>query len=132
MTILLFAPFGSNLWSPVNLLMSAAGVLLAVMLMLKFVLRKRRERIQDKKHIDITDMDIIIESKQKYLIWFIIAVLAAMTGAFLFALVQNMQSEIALIDFWTITHTVILTAQIAAIILLMKTVKKQQGSYNEK
>jgi len=123
-TVLLFAPFGSDLWSPLNLLICIIGILLAVLLMLRFILLKRRERKQDKQGVDITDMSIIVEDRQQYLIWFIIAVVAAMVGAFLFALVQNMNMDMALIDFWTITHTIILAAQVTAIILVTKMVKR--------
>ena len=132
MTLLLFAPFGSNLWSPVNLFMCAIGLLLAVLLTLLFLYRKRQERKKDKENIDITDMNIIIESKQQYLLWFIIAVAAGMAGMFIFTLVQNMSADMALIDFWTITHTIILAAQLTAIALVMKLVKKQpESSYEE-
>jgi len=121
-TILLFAPFGVEAWSIVNLILGCIiGVLCAAIVAILAVLRKRRER---KEELDIQNLS---EGKQQNLVMLTAAIGMGIAGAFLFALIQDMSRLMVIIDMWTITHTVIIAAQVIAIVIIFKHDKKSRA-----
>ena len=114
-TILLFAPFGAEAWSVINLLLGCiVGLLFAVLIALYALRRKRQER---KKAPDVFD---VYEAKQKNLVWLTVAIGMGIAGAFLFALIQDMSRLMVILDMWTVTHSVIIATQIIAVRIILK------------
>ena len=120
-TYLLFAPFGTPAWSLINLILGCiVGVLLAVIVASYSIHRKRRER---KMAVDIFD---VYEAKQKNLVWLAAVIGLGIAGAFLFALMHDMSRLMVILDLWTVTHAILITAQIVAIRVIVKYNKKNK------
>jgi len=85
------------------------------------VLRKRLER---KEELDIQNLN---EGKQQNLVLLTAAIGMGIVGAFLFALIQDMSRLMVIIDMWTITHTVIIAAQLVSIAIILKHDKKSRA-----
>ncbi|MCL2718983.1 MAG: YDG domain-containing protein [Lachnospiraceae bacterium] len=121
-TILLFAPMGAEAWSLLNLVFGCIiGILLAVIIALRALIKKRRELKE------VLDFHNITEGKSYSQVWLTVAIGMGIAGAFLFVLIQDMGKLMVALDMWTITHMVIIASQAAAIMVILKRDKKEKA-----
>ena len=100
-------------WTLLNFIITIIGALFTILISIHVLLQKRRERKSDSN-----------ENTRRRPIWLAVTVVLAIASAVLFILTQDMSLSIALIDWWTIAHIVILQVQIIAIIQIIKHCKR--------
>ena len=133
----IWAPLGELAWSLVNLILAAAGLIIAGIYTTKYFKKKKSER--DNKTQDFenaaTSGDYVMENTQnaedisdegadegprKRLSWLTLACIFSGVSALLFAIFQNMNNPMVLIDFWTVAHLALFIGELVAIKSLNK------------
>jgi H+/gluconate symporter-like permease len=122
---------GMNSWALVNLVLSAIGIVLAIMALVRFlVTRRRREEESSDEYLE--DLALSEEEQRKQgrlrVIYFVAIMLSAVAGVATFLLTQNMSYTMVLIDWWSALHgalTIICT--VGCICLFRKRKDKDDG-----
>jgi len=121
-------------WALVNLVITAMGLTLSIMVTLNAIIRKRRQRRDEEPDTaqlkaqgkgKQTDEEPDTrnpeeQNKQNRLVLFTLAVASGIAHTLLFILTQDMTKLMALIDWWTLVHVIIFAAEIVAIVLMRK------------
>ena len=115
---LIFAPIDVASWALVNLILTIAGVLLAIMIIVRAIKNKKREKESDASDIDSGDYGT--NKKRLSVIWLTAALVMGILGVILFIFTQDMTRTMALLDWWTIAHILITAVQIIATTLVFK------------
>ncbi|MDR0471503.1 MAG: InlB B-repeat-containing protein, partial [Nitrososphaerota archaeon] len=127
-------------WALVNLIVSVAGVILAIILALYVLLQRNQkqkkqqaqEQIKNNQKQNHTkqnqkttnDTDDHTEEqkkkKQRRLFWFLLSVILGIVGIVVFLLTEDMSRPMALVDNWTIVNVIIFVVELIAIVLTFK------------
>jgi NADH:ubiquinone oxidoreductase subunit 6 (subunit J) len=134
--LLLFAPPGISSWALLNLMMSIAGVILVVITIIRLLTYKRKEdkkvhdRINNSFNEEFENPESNDPSKKFKLTWFTVGAVAALMAVIVFILTQDITATIALADWWTIVHIVVLTVVAASCVIVLRGQKstKENGS----
>ena len=121
--VMLFAPYGVEAWSLINLALSVLGLLAAAFTVARAVLQKKKERekepdthtsvLHSVKEVDNKGLIEGVEEKDKYnkrrrLIWLEVAVGLSIVGATMFVAAQNTSTLMVLVDWWTAGHAAVI------------------------
>jgi len=121
--MLLFAPLGAKSWSVMNLIIVAFGVVFVVINIIRALLRRRREF--DNMEEIMLYSDEITKDNQRMVVWLAVSFISVVAGAFLFLIFQDPNQSMVVADLWTVTHVVLLAAEIFSVVLAFKKSKKR-------
>ena len=128
---------GLPAWALVNLILSVAGVILAIILTIDMLLqhnkkqKKQQEQKQTKdakgqyvekqKNEEYTD-NVVEEKKQKqrWHFWFLLSVIMGIVGIIVFILTEDLTRPMTIIDKWTVVNTIIFIIELIAIAFTLK------------
>ena len=125
--ILLFAPSGATSWALLNLILCAAGVILATLITTRFLFQKRRESISDHNNSDPSEEDI--NERCYRLTCYTTALTLSTAGVFLYFLTRDRSSIMSLVDLWSLLHTLFFAAEIISFILVGKSIKRTRCGF---
>jgi len=108
-------------WALWNLILSIAGVILVVMMAIRILVQRNRDREADdraerraEQRADARDSDRVEEEdreerrRRRYRLLLILAVpILAIIAIIVFILTQNMNYRMVMVDWWTVLHAVI-------------------------
>jgi len=127
--MLLFAPFGAKVWSVGNLGLAVFGIVFILAAAMRAIFQKKREFNDDDNYANYSE-EISQEIKKK-IMWLPVSFIAGMLSVFLFLIMQDRSQTMVMTDFWTVVHVVLLTAEIAAVVLAFKKGKKAASAMRE-
>jgi len=109
-------------WALWNLILSVAGALLAIMMCIRVLLRKKHEDEEneyDRGYVYVEDEEE--EKKKRGRLLMIVAIpILAIVALILFILTQDMRQPMFLTDRWTIVHIIIFIAGLLCYIFAYK------------
>jgi uncharacterized repeat protein (TIGR02543 family) len=109
-----------QVWALVNLVLSIAGVILAIIVILYALLQRKQKKEQQ------TDQK---KQRQHRRIWLATVIIAGIAGVIVFLLTEDMKLSMTMVDNWTIINAIIFIIEIIAIIL---TFKRKKDTTNNK
>ena len=124
--VLLFSPTGTMSWALLNLILCAIGFLYAVLSVERILLKRKREREEDKWRRALEGFEGIDELEGSQApwgfrpSWLVASVAMAILGGIMFLLTQDTRNPMVLVDWWTSIHAVIFTLQLIGVILIIK------------
>jgi preprotein translocase subunit SecG len=125
-------------WALMNLVLSVAGVILAAIVMVYVLLRKKKTQKQtserkDAPYVVAYNREKSEDKKQKQHmnIWLVTTLVMAIAGVVVFLLTEDMSRTLAMVDNWTIVHVAIFIVEIIAIVFTFKR-KDAKGGDQEK
>ncbi|MDR3037097.1 MAG: InlB B-repeat-containing protein [Coriobacteriales bacterium] len=121
---------GDATWALLNLILTALGALLfLVMLVLFFVNRKREEEADNRggQRTNERTAEKAAETRRKRFVWRLMIGVAFVVALIVFLLTEDITLPMAWVDWWTIVHVVILLIQIIFAALAANK-KKESGS----
>jgi len=124
----IFAPIGTASWSLVNLIMSVAGIILAVYITVRVLLLKKREREADERELYSPEDEH--KEKPYRLICFATATVLSVLAVIIFVITQDMSNVMVLVDWLTLPHAIILATLIANMMLVIKRKKKDRTEHS--
>jgi hypothetical protein len=117
-------------WALVNLVLSIAGLILAIIATSYILLQhyKQKKQPTGQKNIKnkyVTDQGddkeaVIQKQKQHRNLWLITTLALGIVGIIVFLLTEDMSRKMVLVDLWTIVNAIIFIAEIIAIALIFK------------
>jgi len=117
----------SGAWALWNLILSLAVAILAMMVCVRFLIRKRNDEKDDTEECDVDE-----EEKRRSRILFVLATpILAIVGIILFILTENMRLQMIMVDWWTLAHVILFAGAIISYIFAFKT-EKNNGSDDDK
>ena len=123
--ILLFAPLGSASWAFMNLVLSSLGVILAVVITIRVLMRKRSD---DKIEYNFNNLLHEENRGKRYGLTSLTTVLIlCIAGIILYLLTQDRLNTMVLTDIWTPIHAAILAAETVCFILVCLRIKKKRS-----
>ena len=134
--ILIFAPLGLKTWALFNLIMSIAGILLVVVTVIRILRRKREENKKEversKQRTDQRPNNVEAnDPEKKYkLRWFIAETIAAIIAIFVFIMTQDITAIIALTDWWTVIHIILLSVISISCVTICKEKRTKDDFYS--
>jgi len=132
-TLLLFALPGINSWALMNLMMSIAGIILVVITITRLLVHKKKDDKKERYKItnsfneEFENPENNDSSKKFRLIWFAVGSVSALMAVIMFVLTQDMTAIIALADWWTLVHIVILAIVILSCVIVVRGQKNTQN-----
>jgi uncharacterized repeat protein (TIGR02543 family) len=133
----LYAPAGVAAWSLMNLVLSVICALFAAIAGVRLIVpmgRRRREfesEFSGNANSGAAAAALILEEantqrslRMRRPLWFVVSLAAAVAGAVLFLLTQDMSTPMVLFDWWTVTHAVLVAAGIVSSVLTVKIFKE--------
>jgi len=126
-------------WAVVNLILSIVGVVLVAVVFVRAMLLKKKDDREEGKQKNTNTKTVggagyggkngkgsVSDEKytQRRHLWLITALILAVAGLVVFLLTEDMSLPMGWVDKWTIANTIILIAEIIAIIFVFKTVKQ--------
>jgi hypothetical protein len=109
----------SGSWALWNLILSIAGVVIAIMMGTRLVMKNKSE--------DEEDEDQILESRTKSLLAVLIPVLA-LTAVVMFTLTQDMRHPMIMVDYWTLAHGALFAGGFFSYIFANKSIEDEEES----
>ncbi|MCL2663147.1 MAG: InlB B-repeat-containing protein [Oscillospiraceae bacterium] len=126
-----FAPWSSDHWAMLNLILTAIGAVLVPIAFIK-ILQKRKqiERAAKAKLKSLGQNETyIIDEENLYqhrrLEWFAATAVLGGMGILIFALTQDASKIMALMDWWTIFHTIVFILEVITFNLIYKKDKNE-------
>lgn len=96
-------------------MLSIAGLVIVVLVMIWLVLQKKQKRYNDDTNETTT------KQKQPRTIWLITAIALAIVGLVVFLVTEDMNNTMTIVDRWTIVNVVIFIIELIASFLHSKT-----------
>ena len=110
-------------WALWNLILSIAGVVLAIMVGVHLLIRKRNDEKDDTEECDVD------EEKRRSRVLFVLAIpILAIIGIILFILTQDMRLPMIMIDWWTLAHAILFVVAIISYLLAFRTEKRNNDN----
>jgi len=104
-------------WALWNLILSIAGVALALLMAVRMVLKKRKDNEEEETEED--------EKQKRSRLLMVLAIpLTAVLAVVLFILTQDMRLPMVMIDIWTLAHAILFAAGLLGYIFAYKNVKE--------
>jgi len=151
---LLFAPWGTPAWALLNLIMTICGAILVIFSIIRLIMRKKEEdREEEDKLNELNDPRYAAARNQAYenrnyiheededeeetkekkfrKRWFILEAIGTLLAIIIFILTQDMRLPMALTDWWTLIHLIILVITVIAFIKLKKRKKDEDEDEDE-
>jgi len=113
-------------WALWNLILSLAGIVLALMMCIRLLIKIRHEHKYNKQgevHHDENERD-----RRKRLLLILVIPLNALAGVYLFITTQDIRLFMIMIDWWTLAHVVLLTGAILCYIFVLKRDKDEEDA----
>jgi len=107
----------------VNLLLTIAGIILAVFMILKAISQKKREKEYEEVEYIPEDEE---KEKKRRMGWFAAVIVLAVLGLIVFILTEDMTLPMVLIDNWTIVNAIIFIALVVSYKLVFKREKESE------
>jgi hypothetical protein len=121
---------GFDTWALVNLILTIAGVILLIAVLILWV-RKRRDEAEDREFIyGGSAEDGSEDEKKSGKLWFIIAAAMSVLAVIFFIITEDMTKTMVLLDKWTIVNAVILAAEIIAVNRTLKRKDREEAEKN--
>jgi len=135
----LFAPMGIPTWAIFNLIATAAGILFSLLTIFKAIKQKKHEnnevdeytaKLVADNNAENEELLAFIENEDRYnrqrrLIALIAMYVLSFSAALLLILTQNFKGAVALLDFWSVAHTVILACLLVSGSLVFKKYRRE-------
>ncbi|MDR2036110.1 MAG: InlB B-repeat-containing protein [Coriobacteriales bacterium] len=113
-------PFGApTSWALLNLVLTAMGVLLAVIMLIVPLLRLSRD-----KEYEVS----LSKLQRRRIMWAVISLIAGSLAAVLFFITQDITLPMGLVDSWTVIHVAIFAAQIALLVAAVFSRRGEQAA----
>jgi len=139
----LFAPMGIPTWSVFNLILTAAGIFLSIITILRALYQKREEftevdkcaaKIMSGDSANKDELLIFIANEDNYnkrrrLIAFAVKYVLSFAAVLLLLLTQNFKGAIAIFDFWSAVHLIMFTGIIISGFLVFKKIERSYLNY---
>jgi len=127
--LLLFAPFGAQAWSMVNLILALLGIIFMLAAVARAVFQKKREFKDDDNYLNYSE-EISLDNKKKVM-WLPVAFVGAILSIFLFLVMQDRTAPMVLTDFWTLAHIILFVTEVTSVVLAFKKGKKAVSAMRE-
>jgi len=114
-------------WSLLNLILSAIGVLLALVAGFRTA-RAKKQTQEAKSHREKYGESV--NHKEAQSLWLVAAAIFAVIAVIVFILTQNMRQPMVLVDVWTIAHAIIITLLAVSFKLNIKKVEDEDEAYS--
>ena len=115
-------------WALVNLLLAVAGVVLAGVMVIRKVVRKKRQDGDEPAAEDENGAD---KHKKRRLAGLMLAVTAGVLGVLLFIFTEDTSLLMVLVDNWTLWQLVVFVVEIVGCVLTAKRRNKEQRAPGE-
>ena len=116
--VFLFAPLGETSWSLVSLILTILGVVLGVVTVIRFVLKKKEEH--DSEHELHHNNEMKEKAARNKTLCFIATIATAIIGIIVFLIFNDIRTPIVLVNIWTILNAIVFTLEAVAIKLMRK------------
>jgi len=120
--------FRHLVWALWNLILSIAGFVLAVMMGIRMLLHKRKEK-KDREQAEVYYENEEKEERRNRLLFILAVPILAIIAIVLFLLTQDMSQLMVMVDLWTITHAVLFVGGLIGYIFAFK--KQTDEDYDE-
>jgi len=111
-------------WALWNLILSIAGAILALMVGIHALIRKRNDEKDDTEECDVDE-----EEKRRSRFLFVLAIpILAIIGIILFIFTENMRLQMILADRWTIAHVILFVVAIISYLLAFRNEKRNDDN----
>ena len=120
-------------WALWNLILSIAGAILALMMGIRVLMKKRQEKENEDGRAAAkasTDDDESEEKKRGRLLLTLAIPFLAIVGIILFILTQDMRLPMIMIDWWTLAHAILFIGGIVSYIFAYKKEKDEDDDDN--
>jgi len=108
-------------WALVNLIVSVAGVILAVILMLYVLLqRKQKEKNAQTDNYDDDDGEFEEQKRQYRNLWLVVVFAMGIAGIVVFLFTEDLTRPMGFVDSWTVVNVLIFAVQILALVFAFK------------
>ena len=128
---------GFDSWALVNLMLTVAGILLALGMIFTTVYRRMRDNKEGYTYEesytydrDNEDPDYI-EKRRNRKLFIIAAAICAIAGLVLFIITQDVSLPIVLLDFWTIFNLIIFVVEVICVSMAFRKKKEEYEEYEE-
>ena len=123
---------GEDAWALWNLILSIAGAVLALMMGIRVLMKKRQERVEEEEDArqGFARQEDEEERKRKrgrLILIFAIPILAII-AIILFILTEDMRLPMIMVDWWTIAHVILFVAGILCYIFAYKREKDEDDN----
>ena len=124
-------------WALLNLVMVILGIILGIVTGIRVLLISKQEE-EEMRDSGIYESESYSREEYRHesrireeyakirFIWLSVTLIMAIIGVIVYILTEDMRLPLVLIDRWTLTHAIILTIEIVAVILAFR-----RGEYNE-
>ncbi|MCL2632207.1 MAG: InlB B-repeat-containing protein, partial [Coriobacteriia bacterium] len=102
---------GGAAWALINLLCAIAGILVAIAVIIRMIVAKRKEEDEETGEIEQT---------KRRTIWIVLTVILAIVGIVFFILTEDMRNPMIMVDRWTIFNVIFLVLGIVTALLSFK------------
>ncbi|MCL2135657.1 MAG: InlB B-repeat-containing protein, partial [Candidatus Bathyarchaeota archaeon] len=106
-------------WALVNLILSVAGIVFAVLILIVVLVMRKKKNEQNNKPAAKNQSDTKYVS-QYSAIWLCVTIVLGILGIIVFLLTEDMNLTMALVDNWSIVNAIIFIVEIIAIVLIFK------------
>ena len=113
-------------WALWNLILSIAGAILAVMMGIRVLLKRKRDKQEDEQGIERNEEE---EKARKRMLLVLAVPILAIAAFIIFFLTQDMRLKMILVDWWTIVHAVLFAAGIICYIFAFKRGRDEEDDF---
>jgi Mg2+/citrate symporter len=113
-------------WAFVNLVVNVVGLILAIVVVVCMLLRRKRKEQKCKQQRCVKDQtmemydEVETQQKQRRTLWLFVAVVMGIAGIIVFLLTEDMRNPMVMVDKWTIVNVILFIVEIIAVALIFK------------
>jgi len=109
-------------WALVNLILAIAGILLAIITVIRILVRNKKD---DECYEDESEPEKEQRAKHR-MIWTLTTLIAAILGVIVFILTEDIRLPMVLVDKWTIVNAIIFIAGVIGYVFAVKREKDDE------
>lgn len=127
----LYGRSGERVWALLNLIITIIGVILSIILCLKYLLGKKSEEDEDEKAAGEAAEEDEQKQGKKKLLWTLLGAAMGIVLVIVFLLTEDMRLPMVLVDVWTILMVLLFAVQIIFAVLTRRGKRKDEESLEE-
>jgi heme/copper-type cytochrome/quinol oxidase subunit 2 len=116
------------MWALVNLILSVAGLILAIAIGICVLLQRKKK--QKKTQTNNEEEEPKKQKNQHRNFWLATTFAMGIAGIIVFFLTEDLNRTMGLVDNWTIVNVIMLVVEVIAVAFVFKYKKHQQNSEN--
>lgn len=123
-------------WALINLILSILGVIIAIYVTVRALLKKRRDNreageAQSYAQMEEAERENNGKEKRYRIIWLAAVIILSIAAVVLFILTQDIRLPMIYIDWWTLAHIVLFAVELIGMFFIFKRRKDDEGQQPE-